>query len=213
MQDNLKEKIMSVTHLLTAFGLAGAAGLNAYIPLLAVAVLDKLGWINLGEQFDVLSSWPVIGLIVVLLVVEFGVDKIPGADHVNDILQTFVRPAAGALLFASQTNAVEYINPTLAIMAGLFVALGVHGTKTATRPMVNMTTMGIGGPIVSVIEDLSSTVLSIMALLAPILVIPMMLLGVLVVVYLVRMQRKLRTKLRGKQQGTEHQTHPLPQQT
>jgi hypothetical protein len=153
--------------IISAFGLAGAAGLNAYIPLLIVALLGRFGLLQLSSPFDMLTSWWSIGSLAVLFVIEFAVDKIPGADHVNDVVQTFVRPAAGAVLFAANSGVISQTDPTLSFVAGLVVALGVHGTKAAVRPVVNATTMGVGAPIVSVIEDVTSLTASFLAIFLP----------------------------------------------
>ncbi|NJM42306.1 MAG: DUF4126 domain-containing protein [Anaerolineae bacterium] len=183
---------MGLTQLITAFGLAGAAGLNAYIPLLAVAVLGKLGFLRLSEPFDMLTSWPAIIALTVFLVIEFVVDKVPGADHVNDVIQTFVRPAAGAVLFAANSGVVSgHGPPPLSLVAGLVMALGVHGAKAAARPAVNLSTMGIGGPVVSVIEDVTSAVATFLAIFAPIVFV----LFVVAIGYVVfRISRKIRAR-------------------
>jgi Domain of unknown function (DUF4126) len=166
---------MILTQLLTGFGLAGAAGLNAYIPLLLVSVLGRFGVISLGAPFDILTNWWVIGALSVLLAIEIVVDKIPAVDHLNDILQTFVRPAAGALVFAGGSGAIQNVSPTLLVVAGLFTAFGVHATKAAARPVVNLSTVGVGAPVVSAIEDVFAVVASVAALLFPMLVFVMML--------------------------------------
>ena len=77
---------MPLAGILSAFGLSGAAGLNAYIPLLLVAVLGRLGVVELGEPWSILTHTWAIVLISVLLVVELVVDKVPGAAHINDML-------------------------------------------------------------------------------------------------------------------------------
>ena len=88
----------------TAFGLSGSAGLNAYIPLLIVALAARFPegdpLLKLSEPYDLLASWWVIGLLVVLLAIEVLVDKIPAVDTINDTIQTIIRPVAGAILFA-----------------------------------------------------------------------------------------------------------------
>lgn len=160
---------MVLANIITAFGLSGAAGLNAYIPLLIVAVLGRAGVIQLSQPFDVLTSWPAIGALVILLIVEFIVDKVPGADHVNDVIQTFVRPAAGAVLFAANTGVIAGMDPVVGLIAGLVMALSVHATKAAARPVVNASTMGIGAPFVSAAEDILSAVGSILAIFFPLL--------------------------------------------
>ena len=124
--------------LLTAFGLAASAGLNAYIPLLIVALLGRFTtWFTLNSPWDALTSWWVIGALLVLTLIEFFADKAPAINHANDVIQTFVRPAAGAILFAASAGAVSNINPIVAMIAGLLVAGGVHTVKAAAvRPAV-----------------------------------------------------------------------------
>ncbi len=91
-----------LTTLATSFGLSTAAGLNAYLPLLIVALLARLTHlIELKPPYDALTSWWAIGVLLVLLTIEVFVDKIPAVDTVNDGIQTFIRPAAGAILFAA----------------------------------------------------------------------------------------------------------------
>ncbi len=157
--------------LLTGLGLSGAAGLNAYVPLVVVAGLGRAGVLKLSAPFDVLTNGWVLGVLVALLVVEFLVDKIPVLDHANDVVQTFVRPAAGALLFAGASGAIADISPVLLVIAGLFTAFSVHATKAAARPLVNSATVGVGGPVVSVVEDVASVVASLIAIFVPLLVL------------------------------------------
>jgi hypothetical protein len=158
--------------ILSAFGLAVSAGLNAYVPLLIVALLARFtDWIALASPWDALSSWWVIAVLVVLGVVEFFADKIPAVNHANDIVQTFIRPAAGAVLFAASTNVITDVHPVLAMIAGLLVAGTVHTVKSAAiRPVVTATTGGTGNVPVSIAEDVLATVLSILAVVIPILV-------------------------------------------
>jgi hypothetical protein len=182
---------VALANIVSAFGLAGAAGLNAYIPLLIVAVLGRLGVLQLNSPFDVLTSWWVIGALVILLVIETVVDKVPGADHINDVVQTFVRPAAGAILFAANSGVIKDADPTLALIVGLVLAFGVHATKAAARPVVNATTMGIGAPVVSVLEDVTSAVASLLAIFAPLLFVVF----TAVIIYLfVRLYRRIKRR-------------------
>jgi hypothetical protein len=157
-----------------AFGLASSAGLNAYIPLLMVSLAARFPahdpFLRLAEPYDIMASWWVIGLLAFLLLIEMFVDKIPAVDTINDVIQTFVRPAAGAVLFAANANVVTEINPVLAIVAGLLVAGSVHTAKGVARPMVTATTAGTGNWLVSVLEDVGAVVLSILSILVPIVV-------------------------------------------
>jgi hypothetical protein len=158
--------------LLTAFGLAASAGLNAYIPLLIVALLGRYTtWFTLNSPWDALSSWWVIGALVVLTLIEFFADKAPAINHANDAIQTFVRPAAGAVLFAASAGAVSNINPVVAMIAGLLVAGGVHTVKAAAvRPAVTATTGGLGNIPVSIAEDVAAVFISIAAIIVPVVI-------------------------------------------
>ncbi len=102
----------------SAFGLSASAGLNAYLPLLIVAICAKIGIFTLQEPFDVMTSWWVIGVLAALLLIEIFVDKVPAVDTVNDIINTVIRPAAGAILFAASANVVTDISPVLSIILG-----------------------------------------------------------------------------------------------
>jgi hypothetical protein len=156
----------------TAFGLSASAGLNAYIPLLVVALLARFtNLIQLTTPWDTLESWWVIGLLVVLSLVEFFADKVPAVNHINDIIQTFIRPAAGAILFAASAKVITDVNPIFAMVIGLLVAGGVHAVKAAAvRPAITATTGGAGNVPASILEDIISTVLSILAALAPVII-------------------------------------------
>lgn len=172
-----------ISHLLTAFGLASASGLNAYIPLLTVALIARFTtWFKLNTPFDVLTNDWVIGALIVLLAIEVIVDKIPAADTLNDLIQTFVRPTAGAILFAAGANAITELHPALAAILGLVLAFGVHATKTAARPVVTASTAGMGNAFVSVGEDVVATGVSVAALIAPIVIGLILMLIVIAVV-------------------------------
>lgn len=154
----------------SAFGLSASAGLNAYIPMLIVALTVRYtDLIELGQPYDMIASWPVIAVLSVLLVVELFADKIPAVDTVNDVIQTAIRPTAGALLFAANTNAITEINPIVAAVAGLVLAGSIHATKTAVRPIITATTAGTGNWLVSLLEDIVAFFTSILAIVMPFL--------------------------------------------
>jgi len=155
----------------SAFGLSASAGLNAYIPLFIISLLAKFtDLIELQAPWDTLTSWWVIGILVVLGSIEFFADKIPVVNHINDVIQTFIRPAAGAIVFAASANVITEVSPILSMAAGLLVAGGVHTIKSvAVRPAITATTGGIGNAPVSIAEDIISTILSILAILIPLI--------------------------------------------
>ena len=174
--------IEAFSNIATSLGLSASAGLNAYMPLLVVAVTARFfpNLITLNEPWDVLTSWWVIGVLVVLLLIEMTVDKIPAVDSINDIIiQTFVRPVAGAILFAASSNVIADIHPVLAMICGLILAGGVHAAKATVRPMVTGASGGTLNPVVSLAEDIASLAASLLAILVPILILLLLLLAFL----------------------------------
>jgi hypothetical protein len=160
-----------LTGILSAFGLSASAGLNAYIPLLTIALLAKFtNLIELSDPWNTLEDWWVIGTLGILLLIEFFADKIPAINHANDAIQTFVRPSAGAIAFAASAGVITEASPAFSLILGVLVAGGVHAAKSlAVRPAVTATTGGVGNIPVSILEDIVSTMLSILAIIIPIL--------------------------------------------
>ena len=168
---------------LTGSGLAAAAGMNAYIPLLVVGLANRFfpDALALPEGWAWISNWWVLAIIAVLLVVEVVADKIPAVDSVNDVIQTIVRPTAGGLVFGSSSTAstvavtdpAEFFasNQWVPIVIGAIIALTVHAGKTALRPAANVATAGAAAPVVSTIEDVGAIGMSLLAIVAPILVL------------------------------------------
>jgi hypothetical protein len=156
--------------LFSAFGLAGAAGFNAYIPLLAVGLLDRYsGLLHLSGPFDILAHPIVLIVLGLLALVDFVADKMPAVDHVWHAIGLIIAPVAGAILFASQHNALSDLHPALAAIAGLVVAGVFHGGRAAVRPVATATTGGSMNPVLSLLEDVLSAGLSLFALAMPVL--------------------------------------------
>src|SRR5688572_32038229 len=162
----------ALTGILSAFGLSGSAGLNAYLPLLIVALSARFtDFIRLDKPWDTLESPWVIGALVILLLIEFFADKVPAVNHANDAIQTFIRPTAGAVLFAASTGVVSNVDPVVAIVLGLLTAGAVHTAKSVlVRPAVTATTGGVANPVVSVVEDVAALMLSVVAVVLPVLI-------------------------------------------
>jgi len=166
--------------ILSSFGLSAASGLNAYMPLLIVGLLSRYtNLINLNTPWNVLENGWVLLVLAILLAVEMTADKIPAVDSVNDAIQTVVRPAAGALLFAASNNVVTDMSPVLALILGLLMAGSVHVAKATVRPVVTATTAGVGNPFVSAAEDVVSGGLTLVSLLLPVVAAIVMLVVIL----------------------------------
>ena len=170
---------------MTGFGLATAAGLNAYIPMLLMGLLARFtSLISLPHGWTWLENGWVMTIVAVLLAVEIVADKVPALDSVNDAVQTFVRPASGGIVFgsgtAAQTAAVSdpaefaRTGQWVPVAIGVVTALVVHLTKTAVRPAANVATAGVAAPVLSTIEDFTSVSLSFIAIVIPALVVVVM---------------------------------------
>jgi len=164
---------------LTGMGLSAAAGLNAYIPFLVVALIARFtDYIVLPVGYEWIESNWAIGIGAALLLAEIVLDKIPAVDTINDTIQTFIRPSMGGLIFAATTAAAQLDNstwmkenPWVSVVLGVLISGLVHAGKMAARPAINLGTVGTGAPVVSTLEDVGSLGLSLIALIAPVLVI------------------------------------------
>jgi len=188
---------------LTGMGLSAAAGLNAYIPFLVVALIARFtDYITLPVGYEWIESNWAIGIGAALLIAEVILDKIPAVDTINDTIQTFIRPSMGGLIFAATTAAAQLDNstwmqqnPWVSVVLGVLISGLVHTGKMAARPVINVGTVGTGAPVVSTVEDVSSLGLSLIALIAPLLVIVALALLAWVLIWMwLRVRRWRRTR-------------------
>lgn len=159
--------LAALTQLFSGLGLSSAAGLNAYIPLLAVGILARTGAVHLEGPYALLASPTALIILGILAAIDFVADKVPAVDHVTHAIGAIVNPVAGAIVFGSHTHAIGHIPPAVALGAGLIVAGGFHATRAAVRPVSTVATGGIANPIVSFAEDLTAVVLSLLAVFLP----------------------------------------------
>jgi hypothetical protein len=186
--------------LMTGFGLASAAGLNAYIPLLSMGLLGRYtNLVDLPSGWSWLENGWVIGIVSVLLLVQIVADKIPALDSINDTVQTLVRPTSGGIVFgsgtAAQTAAVAdpgdfaRTGQWVPVVIGVVTALVVHLTKSAVRPAANVATAGVAAPVLSTLEDFTSAGLTFISILLPALVIVVLVALIWAAVWLLRKRR------------------------
>jgi hypothetical protein len=160
---------MDVTSVFAAFGLSAAAGLNAWLPLFAGALLSRLDVVELAQPFDDLTGTGTIVVLGVLTAADFVGDKVPAVDHVLHAVGTVVAPISGAVLFTGQTG-VDTDLPTLAAVGlGAGTAETVHAGRAAVRPLSTAGTGGMGNPILSLVEDIGSGLLVLLAFAVPVL--------------------------------------------
>jgi hypothetical protein len=167
----------TVTAILSALGLSGASGLNAWLPLLLVAVLGHTGLVDLNGSFAELERAPVILSLLALFLLDFAADKIPVVDHAMHAAGLVIHPVAGAALFDLQAGSDLPLIVT--VLAGGSIAGTLHAARAAARPAVNVASGGVGAPVLSLLEDGASLLLAVGAILFPAVA------GTLVVVLLI----------------------------
>jgi hypothetical protein len=167
--------------LLTGLGLASAAGLNAYIPILVVGFLGRYtDLVTVPAQFSWMTGGWALTIVSLLCAAEVILDKVPIVDSANDLVQTFIRPAAGGAVMVASTAAGQLDNaigsstlladnPWIGWVLGIGVALGVHATKMTIRPIANTGSLGTAAPVLSTAEDFFSLGMSVIAIIAPVI--------------------------------------------
>ena len=184
-----------VLEALTGAGLATSAGLNTYIPLLALGLLARYtDLVGLPTGWSWLENGWVMLILAVLLAVEVVADKVPVLDSANDVVQTVVRPTAGGLAFGAGASSETVTDPGsffasnawVPVAVGVVLALAVHGIKALARPAINATTAGFGAPVASTAEDVFSAVMSVVAIVLPALILLFLVGLVLAAVWVVR---------------------------
>jgi hypothetical protein len=182
-----------ISSLLTSAGLGIGAGVNSYATLLVFGLLARwqpsMFHDDLAKFF---ASTPVLIVVGVLYLIEFVADKIPTIDHIWDVVHTFIRPAAGALVaWAAVSNQIPRGAVIVATIIAGGAALGAHATKATVRGVSTVTTGGLGNPILSLIEDVFAFAGAIIAVLMPWLVIVVL---ALVTLFFISVYRRLRVQ-------------------
>ena len=151
----------------TGVGLASIAGIRAYLPLVLVGLFARLGLFTLPASFGFIDNWAVIGALLVLALVETGLDKIPALDSILDIIQTPLRIVAGAILFAVALQEGIDVGAIPELATGGVLAGVVAVLKSVLRPPANVASAGVSAPFLSTFEDVVALVGGVIAVLVP----------------------------------------------
>ena len=154
--------------LAAGIALAATAGLRAFLPLFAVGLAGRLGWIHLGSSFGWLESTPALVAFGSAVVLELLGDKFPAVDHALDAIGVVVKPIAGTLVFTAVLGDMDpWLRTTIGIVGGATVAGGTHLVKAKTRIGSSLLTMGIANPVLSFAEDALALTTATLAVLWP----------------------------------------------
>jgi len=204
-----------------AMGTAWTSGINLYATVAALGIARQLELIQLPQNLEVLGHPAVIAVACIMYVIEFFADKVPYVDSGWDVLHTFIRVPAGAILAA---RSLGDMNPALelaALLAGGSIALTAHGMKATTRLAINASPEPFSNWAASVAEDVAVLGSVWLMFNHPIIMLIFVAIFVALCIWLVpkifRLAKRgfiaLRDKLRGVKPGPSATTGSTPQPT
>ncbi len=153
-----------------ALGSAWTSGINLYATVTVLGLLQKFGLSRLPGGLDVLDNWWIIGFAGGLYLIEFVADKVPYVDSVWDVVHTFVRVPAGAVVALAAVSEMDTSVMIVATLLGGGLALSSHGTKAALRAGANLSPEPVSNWTLSIVEDIIAFLGTILAVVAPVLI-------------------------------------------
>lgn len=188
------------------FGSSWASGVNLYLTVAALGIFERLHWISLPGDLEMVGHPLVILVAVVMFAVEFVADKIPLVDHAWDLVHTFIRPLGGA---AVGYLAVANMGPAAQVCTGLVtggIAASSHLTKSTSRAAVNSTLIPGAGLGASVAGDATVCGMLYLVLKHPVIAGLIVIALVILAVWLLRKMFRFVGKMfsRGRNDGTHN---------
>ncbi|HYW72686.1 MAG TPA: DUF4126 domain-containing protein [Pyrinomonadaceae bacterium] len=166
-----------ISTLAVSMGASWVSGINLYATVVTLGLLGRFAHLKLPGELDALTNWWVIGVALFMFVIEFIADKIQFVDSIWDVIHTFIRIPAGAILAATAFGDFDKRIQVIALLVGGGLALSSHGTKAATRALINTSPEPFSNIAASLTEDVIAVVGVLLALFAPVLVFVLIGLG------------------------------------
>jgi hypothetical protein len=183
-------------------GTAWVSGINLYASVATLGLLGRFANLQLPGELTVLTNWWVIGVALFLYLIEFIADKIPFIDSTWDVIHTFIRVPAGAVLAAAAFGDFDKGVQVVAFLLGGGLALSSHGTKAATRAVINTSPDPVTNVAASLAEDVVAVSSVLLAAFYPILLVMVVVVGLMISMVVlpktVRYFRAVLGKMRGK---------------
>lgn len=154
-----------------ALGSAWTSGINLYATVTVLGLLQKFGVARLPGGLEVLDNWWIIGVAGFLYAIEFVADKVPYVDSVWDVIHTFIRVPAGAIVAYAATTEMDASVTVIATLLGGGLALSSHGTKAALRATANLSPEPVSNWALSLIEDGLAIIGTVLSVIAPVLIV------------------------------------------
>ena len=160
-----------ISTLALAMGSSWVSGIRLYAAVATLGLLGRFAHLTLPGELAILTNWWIIGIASGLFVIEFFVDKIPYLDSTWDVIHTFIRIPAGAVLAAAAFGDFDRKVQIVALLLGGGLAFSAHGTKATARAAVNLSPEPFSNVVVSLIEDVIAIISIVLAFLLPVVMI------------------------------------------
>lgn len=143
----------TIQTLALVMGVGWASGINLYAAVLVLGLMGSSGSVVLPPDLEILTDPLVMGSAGVMYTIEFFADKVPGIDTGWDVVNTFIRIPAGAVLAAGAVGNVSAPMELAALLLGGSLAATSHATKAGTRVLINTSPEPVTNWIASITED------------------------------------------------------------
>lgn len=162
-------------------GLSAASGFRVFLPPMLLSGAINFGLMNPSGHLAMLDGWGAFSLLLIAVVLEIGSYLIPWIDNLLDVVASPAAVVAGIALMGtvlgSETNFDPIVQWSIAAVGGGGAAGTVQAGTVATRAVSTGTTGGLANPIVSIGEAFMAILITVLAILAPVLCVILVLSG------------------------------------
>ncbi len=159
----------SLLSIFVGLGLSAACGFRIFVPLLAMSLASRAGYLTLADSFEWVASTPALIAFGAATLLEVCAYYIPVVDNFLDTAAMPSAVVAGALVTGTQVADMHpWLAWSVAIVAGGGTAGMVQGLTTITRQFSTLATAGLGNPIFSTFEAGASLGMTLLAIFVPI---------------------------------------------
>src|SRR3954451_12439290 len=199
---------MDLNTLGIAMGTAWLSGINLYATVLTLGLLQRWNFAHLPGDLSVLSHTWVLITAASLFAIQFIADKIPAVDSVWDLVHTFIRVPAGAILAATAFADFSPEIRTMALLVGGGIALSSHGAKTATRLAANTSPEPVSNTLLSLAGDGVTVGGSLLAVSHPVVFMAIIAIAVVISLLLCRWIYRALRRMFARDQETQRPLEP-----
>lgn len=162
----------AILAIMVGIGLSAACGFRVFMPLTGLSIASLSGHLTLSPEFAWIGTWTALIAFATASILEIAAYYIPWLDNLMDSLMTPAAVIAGIMVTASVvTDMSPFLKWSLAIIAGGGTAAIVQGGTVAMRTVSSGATGGFANFSLSTVEISASLVLTILAILLPVICI------------------------------------------